>query len=493
MAVAAQRPQSKADYDLLSERGALAVQRGLADAKWYASPVSKEQMRALLERRDGPAVRDTVIWLALIVAFGFAGFKLWGTGWAVIPFFLYGMLYAGSSDSRWHESGHGTAFKTDWMNNALYELASFMVCRESVLWRWSHTRHHSDTIIVGRDPEIGVMRPVSWATLFLKIINVPYIFNYYRGVVRHALGRMTPQEKTFVPPGEFGRIYLRARIYLLIYLAVIVAAIATRSLLPFMFVGLPNLYGAWLQWLYGVQQHAGLAEDVLDHRMNTRTVYMNFINRYLYWNMGYHTEHHMFPMVPYHNLGKLHELIKADTPPAFHGLIAAYRDVFPALARQRTDTTYYVKRELPPPSPVAEAKAASEAIVSRAAPDAEGWVEVCDLSRLMPGDVIGFDHGAAGALPRSYAIYRTVVGQLYASDGRCTHGNAHLSEGFLQGACIECPKHNGRFDVRNGSILRPPPRVPLKTYPVRERGGKVYLNVASAPASDALAEAGGQA
>ena len=45
------------------------------------------------------------------------------------------------------------------MNNALYEIASFMVMRESTVWRWSHNRHHSDTIIVGRDPEIAVPRP----------------------------------------------------------------------------------------------------------------------------------------------------------------------------------------------------------------------------------------------------------------------------------------------------------------------------------------------
>ena len=75
--------------------------------------------------------------------------------------------------------------------------------------------------------------------------------------------------------------------------------------------------------VYGVTQHAGLAENVLDHRLNTRTVYMNPINRYLYWNMGYHIEHHMFPMVPYHNLPKLHALMKSDTPPPYNGLIEA--------------------------------------------------------------------------------------------------------------------------------------------------------------------------
>ena len=52
--------------------------------------------------------------------------------------------------------------------------------------------------------------------------------------------------------------------------------------------------------IYGNTQHAGLAENVLDHRLNCRTVYMNPLNRYLYWNMNYHVEHHMFPLVPYH-------------------------------------------------------------------------------------------------------------------------------------------------------------------------------------------------
>ena len=54
---------------------------------------------------------------------------LWGTWWAVFPFAVYSILYASTSGSRWHESGHGTAFKTDWMNNALYEIASFMGVR----------------------------------------------------------------------------------------------------------------------------------------------------------------------------------------------------------------------------------------------------------------------------------------------------------------------------------------------------------------------------
>ena len=467
-------PRSLGDYSLVGLQSALAVQNGLADARWHISPVAREQMRQLLERRDGPALRDTAIWFGLLFVFGVAGIALWGTGWAIIPFLLYAVVYASSSDSRWHEAGHGTAFKTDWLNNALYEIASFMVMRESVPWRWSHARHHSDTIIVGRDAEIALQRPLSLFTLFGKFVNIPGYFKYFQSVWRHATGRMSPDECSYTPESEFGKVYTRARIYLLIYLGVIALAIATRSIIPLLFIGLPHLYGSWLTVTYGLTQHAGLQENVLDHRLNTRTVYMNRINRYLYWNMGYHIEHHMFPMVPYHNLPKLHALVKDDMPPPYNGLLNVYREIIPTLRRVAKDPNYYYVRAVPTPTDQADALRTSEVVASSAAADAEGWVEVCSLDRLVPGEALRFEHAG-----KTYAVYRTAVGQLYASDGLCTHAKTHLADGFLQGVCIECPKHNGRFDLRDGSVRRPPPRIPLKTYPVREKDETVFLQVPS--------------
>ncbi len=146
------------DYSLTGVNAHLAIEKGLAEADWYQTPVPRETMRKLLERRDGPAIRDTIIWFSLLFITGYATYRLWGTWWVILPYFIYATLYSQTSDSRWHEAGHGTAFKTDWMNNALYEIASFMVKREATVWRWSHTRHHSDTIIVGRDPEINFPR-----------------------------------------------------------------------------------------------------------------------------------------------------------------------------------------------------------------------------------------------------------------------------------------------------------------------------------------------
>ena len=60
---------------------------------------------------------------------------------------------------------------------------------------------------------------------------------------------------------------------------------------------------------------------------------------------------------------------------------------------------------------------------------------------------------------------------LYATDGVCTHGNTHLADGLVIGKMIECPKHNGRFNLADGSPARPPVCRGLATYPIEETGG----------------------
>jgi MocE subfamily Rieske [2Fe-2S] domain protein len=387
---------------------------------------------------------------------------------------IYGVIYGTTSDSRWHESSHGTAFRTDWLNNTLYEIASFMVMRESSVWRWSHTRHHSDTIIVGRDPEIAAPRPPDLWAMFLNLFNVKNVPLYFRNLLRHAAGRISAEEKTFIPESEYEKVFLRARICLLIYAGVAGLALGTHSLLPLMFIGLPNVYGAWLMSIYGYTQHAGLAENVLDHRLNCRTVYMNFINRYLYWNMNYHVEHHMFPLVPYHNLPQLHALVKADMPTPYSGLVEAWREIIPALLRQVKDPGYCVKRKLPTPTVRADAPATAHVFTAKGQP-VNGWIEICASSFLKKEDVIRCDHGQ-----KTYAIYRSADGALYATDGICTHDNTHLPDGLVKGKLIECPKHNGRFDITDGSPQRQPVCVALKTYKAREHDGKIFLDLTSA-------------
>lgn len=183
----------------------------------------------------------------------------------------------------------------------------------------------------------------------------------------------------------------------------------------------------------------------------------------------------MFPLVPYHALPKLHALILPDSPPPYHGLLEAYREIIPTILRQVKDPGYFVKRPLPTPTYRAEAPGQAPAITAEGKPVINGWIEVCASADLPPNDVVRFDYAK-----RTYALYRTAAGKLHATDGLCTHGNAHLADGLLKESVIECAKHNGRFDVRDGSPQRRPACVALKTYAVRESDGKVFLNLRSA-------------
>lgn len=353
-------PERGKDYSLTGEQARLAEEAGLVSAQWYQCPVPRKRMKELMQRSDNRAIRDTAIWLGAMLVTGLGGYVFWGSA-ACVPFFLvYGLLYGTAANSRWHETGHGTAFKTRWMNDVVYQIACFMVMYEPQVWRWSHARHHTDTIIVGRDPEIVEPRPPRLSMIALKFLSLPHVYNAFKSLFLHASGQMSEEEKVFVPQTEFAKVYRTARIWLALHGLVIASALYLNSWLPLMYVLLPTIYGGWLSYAFGLTQHVGLAEDELDHRKNCRTIYMNPLFRFFYSDMNYHLEHHMFPMVPYHALAKLHEEIKDDCPPPYNSLVDAYREIIPTLLKQRKDPSFYIKRPIRERAPEASGTETSE-------------------------------------------------------------------------------------------------------------------------------------
>lgn len=335
------------DYSLTGPLNKQAVEIGLANAEWYKTEIPRARMKELMKRSDGPATRDTLLWLGLMLLTAGFGVYLWPSWWCAPFFFIYGILYGSASDSRWHECGHGTAFKTQWKNDVVYQIACFMIARNPVAWRWSHSRHHTDTIIVGRDPEIAAMRPPDLIRLALNVFGLLDFPNALIAMVRYSLGILNDAEKDYIPAMEQSKVFFVARIWTLIYAATLATCLYWSSILPLMVIGLPRLYGAWHHILCGLTQHVGLAEDVLDHRQNCRTVYMNPFSRFIYWNMNYHVEHHMFPMVPYHALPELHKDMMGDCPKPYSGFFDTYREILPTIIRQLRDPNYFIQRHLP--------------------------------------------------------------------------------------------------------------------------------------------------
>ena len=101
----------------------------------------------------------------------------------------------------------------------------------------------------------------------------------------------------------------------------------------------------------------------------------------------------------------------------------------------------------------------------------ENWIDALAADTLPTDDVVGVV--VAG---RDIALY-TVGDAVYATDNLCTHGQARLCDGFLDGHEIECPLHQGKFDVRDGKPLCEPVTLPLRSYPVRIYGARVYVRI----------------
>jgi len=97
------------------------------------------------------------------------------------------------------------------------------------------------------------------------------------------------------------------------------------------------------------------------------------------------------------------------------------------------------------------------------------WTDVAAVDDLFDGASI-----AVVAAEREIALH-SVDGVPFATDNLCTHGAGRLCEGFLEGHEIECPLHQGRFDVRSGAPTCAPATEAIRSYPVRIEGGRVFV------------------
>jgi 3-phenylpropionate/trans-cinnamate dioxygenase ferredoxin subunit len=100
------------------------------------------------------------------------------------------------------------------------------------------------------------------------------------------------------------------------------------------------------------------------------------------------------------------------------------------------------------------------------------WVEAVAFDSIGEDDVVPFTVDG-----RDFAIYRTTEGDVFASDGHCTHERTLLCDGLVMDATIECPKHNGLFSLIDGMALGAPVLVNLKMFPVKVEDGKIYIDV----------------
>ncbi len=106
--------------------------------------------------------------------------------------------------------------------------------------------------------------------------------------------------------------------------------------------------------------------------------------------------------------------------------------------------------------------------------ESANWVRVAATKQIRAGEMLAAEAGG-----RKLAIFHLDDGSWHATDNVCTHAFALLTEGWLEGDCVECPLHAGRFDVRSGHATGAPAEQDLATYPVRVEGSDVLVALPS--------------
>ncbi len=181
----------------------------------------------------------------------------------------------------------------------------------------------------------------------VDLFKIPSTLRFLRLTLGNAVGALDGEARRIAPAEEHATIVWSSRLSLAVYASIIVLAAVLQSWLPIVLTFGARIAGAWLQTIVSMTQHVGMPENVADYRLNTRTVYLNPLLRWLYCNMNYHVEHHMYPMVPFHALPRLHDRLRAQMPAPYPGLWSALREVLAVLWAQRRNPGYSVRRALP--------------------------------------------------------------------------------------------------------------------------------------------------
>ncbi|HET6450527.1 MAG TPA: fatty acid desaturase [Spirochaetia bacterium] len=329
-----------------------------APIDWYRVPVDRETLKRFTRKSDARGWLQAGSFLLIYLCTGglalfFFLQKWWGAMIAACYVHAMFQQMIGMSAAV-HELSHGTPFKTRALNEIFYHLFCFLTWNNPVHFRASHVYHHQFTVYRGRDKEV-VKEPVrslmnwrhylSWLTF-----DYEWFWTLVKTTVLHAFGN---EEADFFawdplfPPGDPRRAAMCRWARIMLFGSVIlVTAFSLLHLWVLIFlVTLGGFFVTILGRLTGAIQHQGLAENTPDWRLVAHTVEVGPVLRYLYWNMNYHIDHHMYAAVPFYQLPKFHEVLKKDLPLAPASFSAGLRLVLSIKRDQQKTPGYtYVPR-----------------------------------------------------------------------------------------------------------------------------------------------------
>ncbi len=343
---------------------------------WYRCPVTPAELRAMMRRSDARGALQAVGHLALFAATGLLTYffftrQIW-IGF-VLALFAHGTVGSFFRGLAVHELGHGTVFKTKWLNRLFLRIYSLLGWWNFHEYAMSHTYHHRYTLHPRGDREVLLPREPSLKPAYLLQLFTVNIFGglesngllpVLRATIATAFGKYDREwtQALYADQPAARRHAVRwARLILLFHAAILAVAVVFQLWLLPLLLSLHVFIANWLKYFVGLPMHCGLRSDVPDFRKCVRTITLDPLSEFLYWHMNWHTEHHMFAGVPCYNLAKLHAAVAADMPPP-RTLVGAWREMRETWHRQQSDGGYAY--DTPTPTPAAETPDQQDALAA---------------------------------------------------------------------------------------------------------------------------------
>jgi len=354
-----------------SQYPALSEVRKTLKVQWYRCHLEPTKFAELMKRSDAQAFLQAGGHLLLFTCSGFLVYLcfLWHWWCAMLgALFLHGTI--GSCFLfGCHELGHGTVFKTRWLNRFFLYVFSTLSWWDPFDYAMSHTYHHRYTQFQNADRENVFPLEVS---LSFKVLLTIFSINLTSGpgrvwgkgglishvhlFCRAACGLGPKDEK--IPsqewlarliedqPEQWQQSVQWSRWILFFHTMVhVVACITGVWVLPLV-LSWHTFTANWLRFFMGLPQHCGLRGDTPDFRKSVRSMTLDPVCEFLYWNMNWHTEHHMFAGVPCYNLKRLHYEVASDMPTP-RTLVGAWKEMLETWEKQKIDPTYFFDTPLP--------------------------------------------------------------------------------------------------------------------------------------------------
>lgn len=293
---------------------------GQPKINWYRTSIDRKVLSRLMRKSDLFGFIQVFSHVTLLVIMGGVScvfFNLERYILSFVFFYIYCVFYsflgwAGAG----HELAHRTVFKTRFYNDFFLIIFSVITWNNYVYFKASHARHHKYTVWKGLDGEVKLPQFINYSSWFWMLsFDVAGFYRTIKVIIQNSLGLIEGEwgNRLFSKGSKHRNdLVLFARVILMFHFFIAVIFLYFDRW-QFLFIfNLSPFVATWVNKILAQAQHFGMRANADDFRDSCRTVLLGPMLSFLYWQMNYHVEHHMYPGVPFFRLRELNQMLKHD-------------------------------------------------------------------------------------------------------------------------------------------------------------------------------------